>query len=272
MPISITNPSLQTKFALLSRLIKVRPGWVAFSGGVDSSLLLRIALEVNPGKTGAFFADSPLQTDVDRENNRLIVAHLGARLEIVPFQPLLQPEFVANPSERCYLCKKWVYREFQKALPSGMVLMDGTNLDDAEEQRPGRRALVELNVVTPLVAAGLGKEEIRILAYQLGLPNWDRPSASCLATRIPQGMTITAELLRHIEECEGVVRQFGFGHIRMRPVTVDGSHFQVELAGEEMCDTDFFKLRQRISTALLKVGVGKLDFVARGGVFVNKIN
>jgi uncharacterized protein len=271
MPVSNCNPSLQDKFDQLRGLVAAKPGWIAFSGGVDSALLLRVALEVSPTKTGAFFADSPLQAEVDRENSLRVAGHLGARLLVVPFQPLSHPEFAGNSSERCYLCKRTVYREFRKLLPGGMVLMDGTNLDDAGEQRPGRRALGELQVSTPLLAAGLGKQEIRTLAYRLGLPNWDRPSASCLATRVPSGMTITAELLRHIEDCECMIRELGFGHIRVRPVTVDGSHSQVELAREEMCGADFSKMRRRISTALLKAGVDELDFVAREGVFVNKV-
>jgi len=271
MSVSVSNSSLQDKFDRLRGLVAARPGWIAFSGGVDSTLLLRVALEISPAKTGAFFADSPLQAEVDRENSLRVAGHLGAQLRVVPFQPLSHPELAGNSSERCYFCKRRVYLEFLKLLPGGMVLMDGTNLDDAGEQRPGHRALGELQIATPLLAAGLGKQEIRTLAYRLGLPNWDRHSASCLATRVPSGMTLTSELLRHIEDCESVIRELGFGHIRVRPVTVDGSHSQVELAREEMCGADFSKMRQRISSALLKAGVDKLEFVAREGVFVNKI-
>ena len=270
MSLKISNPSLLRKFDHLLRLLSAKPGWIAFSGGVDSTLLLPAALEAIPSETGAFFADSLLQAEVDRENSRRLAEHLGARLRIVPFQPLARPEIVANSSERCYLCKKAVYREFLKLLPEGMVLMDGTNMDDAAEERPGRRALAELRVETPLLAAELGKAEIRNLARQLGLPNWDRPSASCLATRFPRDMPIDSELLRHIEVCEAMIRRFGFGHVRVRPVTGAAGHFQVELAREEMGRADFPSFRRRISDALLGVGVGHLDFIGREGVFVNK--
>jgi uncharacterized protein len=228
-------------------------------------------METAPAKTGAFFADSPLQAEVDRINCRRVADHLGARLRIVSLQPLSQPEFAANRPERCYLCKKSVYREFLNLLPAGTPLLDGTNLDDAGDQRPGRRALAELNVETPLLAVGLCKEEIRTLAFRLGLPNWCRPSASCLATRIPSGMTITAGLLRHIEDCEEKIRELGFCHIRIRPVNIGRGHYQLELAREEMSGDDLFSLRRRCCSALLRLGVEKLDFVAREGVYVNKI-
>jgi uncharacterized protein len=267
----VADSRLKAKLTRLLRSVAAKPGWVAFSGGVDSTLLLRVALEVNPRETVAIFADSPLQAMVDRENVKRLAAGLGAPLHILPLQPLNWPEFVANSAQRCYHCKKTVYREFARLLPPGLVLLDGTNRDDARAIRPGRQALSELAVETPLLAAGLGKEEIRTLAFRLGLPNWDRPSASCLATRIPTGITITADRLSLVEACEAAIRTLGFGHIRVRPVSGGQRHLQVELAGEEMTGRGFSWARQRIAAALREIGAGRLDFVGRDGVFVNKI-
>lgn len=270
MPSRISSPVLQNKFTRLLELVTARPGWVAFSGGVDSTLLLRAALEVKPFETVAVFADSPLQAEIDRENVHRLADGLGARLRIFQMRPLARPEFVANSPERCYLCKYSVYREFLQALPAGLVLMDGTNCDDDIDKRPGHRALLELAVETPLRAAGLGKDEIRNLALSLGLPNWDRPSSSCLATRIPGGTMITAGRLHYIERCETLVRRQGFGHIRVRPLVDDSGDLQVELAREEMAKAEFPQMRKKIVAALRELGGGRLDFVARDGVFVNK--
>lgn len=259
------------KYDQLLAVVAAHPGWVAFSGGVDSTLLLKAVVEVDPSRAVALFADSPLQAQVDRENVRFLAARMGAQLQVVEVAPLLRPDFVANSRQRCYLCKKSTYHRFQALLPVGFRLLDGTNRDDLDAVRPGQKAIDELGVVSPLVLAGLSKAEVREAARCLELPSWNRPSSSCLATRIPEGHTILPELLRHVEECERVIRAQGFGHIRLRLNDGRAEDVTVELAEEEMAGAEFSARRSRLDIALRRTGVVRLSFVGRAGVFVRYI-
>ena len=268
MPAVNLATSLARGYERLLAVIAENPGWVAFSGGVDSTLALKAAREVNYPPAVALFADSPLQSEFDRDNVKRLADQLGLQLLVVPFDPLAWVAFTANPSDRCYLCKKVIFGQFQTLLPAGLVLMDGTNRDDLDADRPGHRAIVELGVVSPLALAGLIKTEVRQLSRWLGLPNWNRPSASCLATRIPGGITIIPKLLRRIEECERLVRCRGFGHVRARLVAGQLDDLIVELAREEMDRADFSSRRESISEDLKGVVCGEVVFISRDGVFL----
>jgi len=254
------------KYDRLLTAVANHPGWVAFSGGVDSALLLRAVVEVDSSRAVALFADSLLQSQVDRDNVRCLVDQLGAQLRVVAIDPLSWPDFVANPRDRCYLCKKSVYRRFQTLLPQGTLLLDGTNRDDLAACRPGQRAIVELGVVSPLALADLSKAEVREAARWLGISNWNRPSASCLATRIPEGFAILPELLRHVESGEQLISTQGFGHVRMRLNNGQPENVTVELAKEEMEGLDFPARRDRMDKGLRGLGIVRLCFVGREGV------
>lgn len=264
-------PGLARRYERLLRLLADNPGWVAFSGGVDSSLVLRALREVNPEPVVALFADSPLQSEDDRIRVKRLAEALGVQLRVVAFEPLLRAEFVANSRERCYLCKKTIFSHFQEMLPQGLRLMDGTNSDDLGTDRPGLRALAELGVFSPLALIGLTKIEIRKISHWLALPSWNLPAASCLATRIPTGEMITSALLRHLERCEEVVRRHGFTHIRARPVVGRADDLVVELAREELTHLDVNPCRERLVAELRSLGVGKVTFAGRSGVFVRDI-
>jgi uncharacterized protein len=166
----------------------------------------------------ALFADTPLLPPGENSDIKNLVSLIGCRLITVELNPLVWPEFTANPRERCYLCKKKIYMTFLERLRELdiPVLMDGTNLDDLDDYRPGLQALDELGIVTPLADVGLHKSEIRQLSRGKKLPNWNKPSSSCLATRIATDETINHEKLEIIEKCEAELHGLNFFGCRVR--------------------------------------------------------
>jgi len=196
---------------------------VAFSGGVDSSFLLKSALDVlGAGNVVILHARSCLQKSVEQQHADTWLSRHGYSPDIeqlvIELQPLSWKELVSNPEERCYLCKLRMYRIFLDELDKRNihVLLDGTNIDDLKDRRPGLRAIHELGVNTPLVACGLGKAEIRELSRELKLDTSEQPSSSCLATRIPHGLEITAQRLERIETWESGLAELGFDGCRVR--------------------------------------------------------
>ncbi len=192
---------------------------VACSGGVDSTFLLQTAHDIlGHSNVIALFADTPLMPPGENRDIEDLVNHVGCRLLTVKLDPLAWPEFTANPQDRCYLCKKKIYITFLEKLSDLdiSVLMDGTNLDDLDDYRPGLQALEELGVVTPLADAGLTKQEIRQLSRQKNLPNWNKPSSSCLATRIATDETINQKKLNIVAKCEAELHRLDFFGCRVR--------------------------------------------------------
>ena len=191
---------------------------IAFSGGVDSSLLLKVAHDTLGENVLALFADSVVQPAAERQGAIDTACALGASFEIVGFNPLSLPDFVTNSKSRCYHCKKSIFSAFlelagQRGFP---LLADGTNLDDLGQDRPGAVAVAELGVKSPLAESGLTKGEIRQLSKTLGLPTWNKPSASCLATRIPIGIPVTAADLAMVDKAEGYLHGLGYHGCRVR--------------------------------------------------------
>ena len=221
---------------------------VACSGGVDSTLLLKVSHDVlGPENTIAVFADTPLLPPGEREAVSQVADLIGSRLLTVSLDPLSWPEFTANPLERCYLCKKKIYQIFLDKLAelNFNILMDGTNLDDLSEFRPGLKALDELKIKKPLAEAGLTKKEIRRLSKDLNLPNWDKHSSSCLATRIATDQKISLKKIDLIKSCENVLHDFGFMGCRVR-ISNDSAII-------ELLEDDLERFVQRATTqSLLK--------------------
>jgi uncharacterized protein len=203
-----------------------KPGMVAvaFSGGVDSTLLLRVACDtLGPENVMALHAVScliPISDQIKAE--RLVTGPDGINCsyQTVKVHPLHWPEFVTNSEQRCYFCKKRIYGAFQTVMRReghATILLDGTNTDDLQAHRPGLLAIRELSVETPLAQAGLDKNTIRSLARQMGLTNFNQPSNSCLATRIPVHQKITVDLLERIERAEHFLQNKGFLGCRVKP-------------------------------------------------------
>ncbi|QGP91918.1 Pyridinium-3,5-biscarboxylic acid mononucleotide sulfurtransferase [Neomoorella glycerini] len=190
---------------------------VAYSGGVDSSLLLKVA-SMTPARVLAVTAASPTYPQVEIEAATRLARELGISHMVINTKEMANPAFTANPPERCYHCKKELFATLQElAREHGLkVIVDGANADDSSDFRPGSRAAREFGVRSPLQEAGLTKEEIRRLARYLSLPNWDKPSMACLSSRIPYGQAITPEKLEQVAAAEAFLRQLGLREIRVR--------------------------------------------------------
>lgn len=204
-----------------ARLCEIIRGYgaaaVAFSGGVDSSLLCAVAREVLGDGALAVTIVSPLLPQSELADARKVAVLVGIRHILVESSDI-EEDVAANPKDRCYHCKK---REFgaiaAAARESGIgIVLDGSNVDDEGDYRPGMRAIAELGVESPLRSAGLGKEEIRELSRRLGLPTAEKPAFACLASRIPYGERIDRDKLERVEKAEDYLRAAGFRQFRVR--------------------------------------------------------
>jgi len=191
---------------------------VAYSGGVDSTLLAAVAREVLGEKTCCVLLDSPVVPRIAVTQAQEIARGLGFTLDIIPVPLMENGQFTKNPADRCYYCKK-ISAGYLKARAAERGLActaDGINVSDTGEHRPGLRASTEEGIVHPFIEAGITKQDIREIAYMLDLPVWQKPSAACLASRIPYGEEITCEKLRKIEDAEAYLAGLGIGQLRVR--------------------------------------------------------
>ncbi len=191
---------------------------VAFSGGVDSTLLLSVAHEVLGDDVLAVTVVSSFMPLQERKEAHEIANMIGARHRIVEIDENDIEGFTDNPPDRCYICKKFLFSQVLGiAEAEGITcVMDASNADDTGDYRPGLKALKELEINSPLMKVGLTKEEIRELSRNRDLPSWGKPAMACLATRVPYGEMITKEKLRQIDEAEEFLRSLGFGNCRVR--------------------------------------------------------
>ena len=206
---------------------------VAFSGGVDSSYLAVLAHEELGAKALAVTAVSPSYPSHQRDIALGIVSRFGLQHELIDSNEMADPNYVANPANRCYFCKQELYTTLQTiARQRGFgCVIDGNNLDDTGDHRPGRQAGRELEVRSPLIEAGLRKADIRALSQRLDLPTWNQPASACLSSRIPYGSSVTVEKLRMIDQGESALRAIGFDQCRVRH---HGDVARIEIAREEM--------------------------------------
>ena len=205
---------------------------LAFSGGVDSTYLLAEAQRLAQ-RVKAYYVATAFQPRFEQEEALALAADLGAELELIPLDITGAKEVLANPPERCYWCKKRIFTQILEAARRDgfTVLIDGTNASDDWDERPGMRALEELQVYSPLRLAGLTKEEIRQRSRELGLATWDKPAYACLATRIPTGRTIRLADLERTERAEAYLKGLGFRDLRVRLV---GELARIQLRAEDL--------------------------------------
>lgn len=224
---------------------------VSYSGGVDSAVLAAIANEVLGENARCVILDSPLIPRKTLSEALVRASELGISCTVVPFPVLDFPEFVMNPEDRCYHCKKCASRILKESALDfgGAAIIDGVNTDDLAEFRPGLRACTEEGIRHPFVECGLSKEEIRRIACEAGFSFWDLPSSSCLASRIPYGEEITVERIWIIEKAEELVKDCGISVVRVR------SHR--DLARIEVLPEEFLRLlehRDAISRGIHALG------------------
>jgi len=219
--------------ALENRLRSLGSAVIAYSGGVDSTFLIKVAHEVLGHQALAVTACSETYPLWEREEAVGTARAIGLRHRLIQTSELKVPGFADNHPDRCYFCKTELFRTLRKiADAEGMLhVLDGTTRDDLSDFRPGRRAAEEVGVLSPLLEAGLKKTEIRVLSKKLGLPTWDKPASACLASRIPYQSAITPEKLRQIELAEEHLRSLGIGQCRVRH---HGEVARIEVAAEDI--------------------------------------
>ncbi|WP_101295168.1 ATP-dependent sacrificial sulfur transferase LarE [Halegenticoccus soli] len=217
---------------------------IAFSGGVDSSVVAALARDALGEDAVACTAKSETLPEEELADAKRVAEEIGVRHEIVEFSELDNPDFVRNDGERCYHCRTMrLGKMYERARELGIeTVCDGTNASDpGEGHRPGLRAVEELEVLSPLLAHGIGKEEVREIARRYDLSVADKPSMACLSSRIPTGLSVTEERLSRVEKAERLLRTWGFSQFRVRDH--DGLA-RIEIAPEEMeaaLDVDFVR-------------------------------
>ncbi|HET9200511.1 MAG TPA: ATP-dependent sacrificial sulfur transferase LarE, partial [Dehalococcoidia bacterium] len=191
---------------------------VAFSGGVDSTFVAAIAAEVLGPRALAVTGVSPSVPASEVEEAKSLAQQIGIAHELIDTNEGDNPDYVANGANRCFHCKTELYGLLSTlASERGFaVVVDGANLDDTGDHRPGRQAAADYGVRSPLIEAGLTKAEIRELSRERGLPTWDKPAMACLASRIPYGLPVTVQALGQVEAAEAFIRNLGIRELRVR--------------------------------------------------------
>lgn len=249
---------------LKQRLNEIPRLAVSFSGGIDSALLLKIAVDaMGPDRVIAITARGVNFLEREFEEAVAFARDLGVRHIFLDFDALSLREFVENSPERCYHCKKKLFRAaWDAARDAGAdALADGANTDDDGDYRPGMRATRELGVLSPLRDAGFGKKEIRQLLRELSLAWWDKPSLACLASRIPYGTEIRAEDLRKIERAERFLLEFGFKNVRVRH---HGNLARIEVNADERALLVDESTMERVDRELREIGYDYVTMDLRG--------
>lgn len=227
---------------------------VAFSGGVDSTFLVAVARRVLPRDSLlAVTGMSPTFPDREVTEARRLAGLLDVEHILVDTGEMEIPEFRSNPVDRCYFCKRELFSQFRRIAQGRQIswVAEGSTVDDMSDHRPGRRAVQELHVRSPLEEAGLGKQEIRLLSRQLDLPTWDRPSFACLSSRFPYGDPISEKGLEMVDGAEQFLLDHGFRQVRVR---VHGRMARIEIPKADMARFLEPTLRDRISQRLKQIG------------------
>lgn len=251
--------NLENKYNKLNRLLrKLSSLIVAFSGGIDSTLLLKVAYDILGDHVLAVTADSPSVPRKELEEAKKIARKIGAKHLIIQTEETQNENYLKNPANRCYFCKSELYSKLLETAKSEKIsyIANGTNKDDLADYRPGLQAAQEYQVISPLQEASLTKNDIRILARKLDLEIWDKPASPCLSSRIPYGSQVTLKKLTMIEEAEDFLRNLDIKELRVR-------HFE-QKAMIETNKQDFDIVQknfQFIKTKFNKIGFKEIELM-----------
>lgn len=268
---SLAEDNLKGKEAALREILKKHaPLLIAYSGGVDSTLLLAVAHETLGTHCMGMIADSPSLPRSSLDEALRVATALGVSIEVVATTELNDPRYAENPLNRCYFCKAELFSKMEEIASSKKfaAIAYGENADDPPHLRPGSQAAVEFSVLAPLKEAGLTKADVRALSHKLGLPTANAPAQPCLSSRIPHGTRVTREALDFVERGEAIVRQFGFNIFRVRyilppeksAITRPGAN--VQIAPDEMYRLE--PIRMALIGALSASGFGRIDIDQQG--------
>lgn len=241
----------------LQRLQSIIGGYgsliVAYSGGVDSAYLMSVAHEVLGEKAMAVTAKSPSLPASELAEATELARTFGWRHRIIETQEMSDPRYAVNDARRCYFCKSNLYARLEELFPSDEwpAIANGTNVDDLGDYRPGLDAASERSVNSPLVDAGLTKDDIRSLSKEAGLPTWDKPAQACLASRVPYGTPVTIETLSRIEAAEEALRDLGLRQLRVRH---NGKTARIEVPEEDLAALVVPETRKEIVKRLRNAG------------------
>jgi uncharacterized protein len=232
---------------------------VAYSGGVDSAYLMQAAAEAMGTRVRGVMADSPSLPRAEKEEALALATERGWRVEVLQTHELDNPQYAANPLNRCYFCKHELFQKME-AYARGekfTALAYGENADDAGEFRPGQQAAQEFRILAPLREAGLTKAEIRQLSREAGLPTADKAAQPCLSSRLPTGQPVTREALAQVEAGEKMLREAGFMIYRLRHL---GDRARVQVAPEELVRLQKGPLQQALAVRLKSLGFAQVEF------------
>jgi len=238
---------------LTARIKKLESLIVAFSGGIDSTFLSLVSHEVLGNKLVAVTADSPIHPSGELEAAISFAKEKGIRHVVIQPREMDVPGFTANTRDRCYICKKNLFRDIlEKAADLNIHhVAHGANLDDLSDYRPGQTAAEEMGIIAPLVEAEMTKNDIRRLAREMKIKTWDKPAMACLATRIPYGAPITREALGMVDRAESVILNLGFRSCRVRH---HGDMARIEIDRNDLAAILRENTREKIVEALRTIG------------------
>lgn len=264
------NPQQQNKIQLLEQWFSKRKGSiVAFSGGIDSTLVLFLARKFQ-GKQNAIgvISNSESLKNKDFELAKDFCLTFDIHLEIIKTEELADERYNQNPENRCYFCKEHLFHDLQsiKEKYPEFDVLSGTNYDDLGDYRPGLQAAAKYKVLSPMVDCNLTKDELRQIARHFELPNWDKPASPCLSSRIPYNHQITREKLRQVEDAENILNDFGFKDVRVRHY---GTHGQIEVKKEEL--EKLLLVEEEIINRIKNVGFADLK-IDKEGLVSGKLN